>query len=309
VINKKSKIFITGHKGMVGSSLVRIFEKKGYLNLITVDKRSLDLKDQKKVFNFLNKKKPDAIINAAGKVGGILANKTFKAEFIYDNLAIQNNIIHGAYLSGVKNLIFLGSSCIYPMTKKTPIKEEDILNGKLEETNEAYAIAKIAGLKMCCYYNEQYNLNYKCLMPPNLYGPNDNYDSLNSHFIPALIKKIVEANLKKEYQITLWGTGKPKREIMYVDDLAEACLFFLKKKKTKNVINVGTGIDYSIKDIALKVIKILDSKLTINFDYSKPDGVYRKLLNSNEAKKHGWKSKITLHEGIKKTYNSYLKSI
>ena len=229
-LNKKSKIFLAGHRGMVGSSILNHLRKKKYKFIYTKTKRSLDLRDQNKTENYLRSLKPDFVIIAAARVGGIYANEKYKANFIYENLVIQNNLIHSSYLAGVKKLIFLGSSCIYPKLSPQPIKEEYLLSGKLEPTNDAYAIAKIAGFKMCEAYNKQYNLNYVCLMPTNLYGPNDNYDTLNSHFYPALIKKIYYAKLKNKKFIKIWGNGKPKRELMYVDDLANACEFFLKKK-------------------------------------------------------------------------------
>ena len=229
-LNKKSKIFLAGHNGMVGSSILNLFKKKNYSNIYTRDRKNLDLLDQKKTIRYLKKIKPKYVIIAAGKVGGILANNNFKADFIYQNLMIQNNIIHASFLAGVKKLIFLGSSCIYPKYSKVPIKEEYLLSGKLEPTNDAYAIAKIAGIKMCEAYNKQYKLNYICLMPTNLYGPNDSYDLKTSHFYAALISKIYKAKKNDKKILTIWGDGKPKRELMYVDDLANACEFFLKKK-------------------------------------------------------------------------------
>ena len=230
LVNKKSKIFIAGHKGMVGSAIHSHLKNKGYKFLLTRNKKDLNLLNQIKTEKYLKKIKPDCVIIAAAKVGGILANKNDKANFIYDNLMIQSNLIHSSFLAGVKKLIFLGSSCIYPKYAKQPIKEDYLLSGKLEETNDAYAIAKIAGIKMCEAYNKQYGLNYICLMPTNLYGPNDNYNLLNSHFFPALIKKVHKAKIRKKKFLNIWGNGKPKRELMYVDDLADACEFFLKKK-------------------------------------------------------------------------------
>ena len=236
MIKLNSKIFVAGHKGLVGSAILRLLIKRGYKNLIIIDKKQLDLRDQKKVLKFLKKKKPDFIFISAAKVGGIYSNSKYKADFITDNLQIQTNLIHGAYLNGIKDLIFLGSSCVYPKNSKQPIKEDYLLSGKLEETNEAYAIAKIAGIKMCQSYNEQYNINYKCLMPTNTFGPNDNYDKNNSHFFPALIRKVHDVKTTKKNFITLWGDGKPRREVIHVDDLADACLFFM-KKKNKTFIN------------------------------------------------------------------------
>ena len=248
MINHNSKIFVAGHKGLVGSAILRLLKKRGYKNLLIIDKKHLDLRDQKKVIYFLKKKKPDFVFIAAGKVGGIYSNLKYKADFITDNLQIQTNLIHGAYLSGIKNLIFLGSSCIYPKNSKQPIKENYLLSGKLEQTNDAYAIAKIAGIKMCQSYNEQYKLNFKSLMPTNTFGPNDNYDKNNSHFFPALIRKVHQAKLTKKNFITLWGDGKPKREVIHVDDLADACLFFMKKKTKHSLINIGTGKEYILSN-------------------------------------------------------------
>ena len=226
----KSKIYVAGHNGLVGSAIIRELKKKGFKNIIKATRVQLDLVDQKKVLNFLKKKKPDFIIIAAAKVGGIYSNSKYKGQYIYENLMIQSNLIHSAFLCGIKNLIFLGSSCIYPKKSKQPIKEEYLLDGKLEKTNDAYAIAKIAGIKMCDSYNEQYKTNYRCLMPTNTFGPNDNYHTLNSHFVPSLIKKIHEAKIKKKKFIVLWGNGKAKREILYVDELAKACIYFMNKK-------------------------------------------------------------------------------
>ena len=255
MIQKKSSVFVTGHKGLVGSAIVRKLTDRGYKNIITITKDKLDLRNQKEAFNFFQKKKIDAVINAAGLVGGIFANNKYKADFIYDNLAIQNNIIHACYKNKIKSLIFLGSSCIYPKNSKQPIKEKYLLTGELEKTNEPYAIAKIAGIKMCESYNFQYKTNYKCLMPCNLYGPNDNYDLKTSHFFPALIVKALAAKKNKKNELTLWGSGKPKRELMYVDDLADACIYFLNKKTKDSLINIGTGHDKSILEYAKFILK------------------------------------------------------
>ena len=306
---KKKKIFLAGHNGMVGSAILRLFKKKGYKNIICQSRKTLDLLDQKKTFNFLKRVKPDFIIIAAAKVGGILANREQKAKFIYENLMIQTNLIHSAYLIGVKKLIFLGSSCIYPKYCKQPILENFLLSGKLEETNDAYAIAKIAGIKMCEAYNNQYNTNFICLMPTNLYGPKDNYNPKNSHFFPALISKIHYAKLKNKKTITIWGDGTPKRELMYVDDLANACEYFLKKNTKHSLINIGSGEEKTILNFSKFIMKNLDIKCKINFDKKKPNGTPRKILNSNLAKSYGWKSKISLQKGFKLTYSSFLKNL
>ena len=285
MVKNKSKVFVTGHKGLVGSAVVRKLTDRGYKNIITVTKDKLDLRNQKEVFNFFQKKKIDAVINAAGQVGGIFANNKYKADFIYDNLAIQNNIIHACYKNKIKSLIFLGSSCIYPKNSKQPIKEKYLLTGELEKTNEPYAIAKIAGIKMCESYNFQYKTNYKCLMPCNLYGPNDNYSPTNSHFLPALISKIHNSKIKNKKTITLWGTGSPKRELMFVDDLADACIFFLNINTRQTLINVGSGKEMKIIDYAKFIIKKLKVNLKIKLDKSKPDGTPRKIIDSSIARK------------------------
>ena len=309
MLSKKSLIFVSGHNGLVGSSVVRRLHFHGYNNIIFRTRKQLDLKNQLKVFNFFKNNKIKAVINAAGKVGGIYANNKYRADFIYDNITIQNNIIHACYKNQIKNLIFLGSSCIYPRNSKQPIKEKYLLTGELEKTNEPYAIAKIAGIKMCESYNFQHKTNYKCLMPCNLYGPNDNYDLKNSHFLPALISKIYTAKIKKKKYFELWGTGKPKRELMYVDDLADACIFFLNKKTKETLINIGSGNEMKIVDYAKFIIKILKANLQIKFDASKPDGTPRKIVDTKIAKKYGWKSKISFEKGLKLTYRDFLESI
>jgi GDP-L-fucose synthase len=307
VITKNSKIFIAGHNGLVGSAILRRLNILGYKNILTVDKKKLDLTNQKKVFLFLKRNRPQAIIIAAAKVGGIYANNKYRANFIYENLAIQNNLIHSAFLNKIKNLIFLGSSCVYPKNSKQPIKEKYLLTGLLEHTNEPYAIAKIAGIKMCESYNIQYGTNYKCLMPSNTYGPNDNYNLQNSHFFPALIRKIHDSKIKKVNKIILWGTGKPKRELIYVDDVADACIFFLNKKTKESLINIGTGKDIKIEQYAKSIMKFLNIKINIHFDKTKPDGTPRKLLDTTIAKKYGWRPKISLKDGFFLTYADYLK--
>ena len=307
-MNHKSKIYVAGHNGLVGSAIIRELKKKGYKKILTASRIQLDLVNQDKVLKFLKKKKPDCIIIAAAKVGGIYSNNKYKGQFIYENLMIQSNLIHSAFLCGTRNLIFLGSSCIYPKKSKQPIKEEYLLSGKLEETNDAYAIAKIAGIKMCESYNEQYKTNYRCLMPTNTFGPNDNYHSLNSHFIPSLIRKIHEAKKKNKKYIVLWGNGKAKREILFVDELAKACVYFMNKKTKTSLINIGSGIDYSIKEYAKLFIKIIapNKKIDIKYDTSKPNGTPRKVLDISLAKKYGWKPNFNLKKQILETYQSYI---
>ncbi len=293
---------------MVGSSIFRILKNKGYENIIIASRNEMDLTKQERVYKFLKNNRPDAVIIAAAKVGGIYANNTFRAEFLYQNLSIQNNLIHGSYLSGVKNLIFLGSSCIYPKFSKQPIKEDYLLSGKLEPTNEPYAIAKIAGLKLCENYNFQYGTNYKCLMPCNLYGPGDNYDQLNSHFFPALIRKIHEVKLKNKKFITLWGDGSSLREMMYVDDLANAAIFFMRKNTSHTLINVGSNEELSIREYLKFMLRELNLTVPIRYDKSKPNGTPRKLIDSSIALSYGWKPKISLKKGFKKTYKDFIKN-
>ena len=308
MINKNSKIFVAGHNGLVGSAIVRKLKNKGYKKIITETKFNLDLTNQIKVFNFLKKRKPDFIFIAAAKVGGIYSNNKYKADFIYSNLSIQNNIIHSAFRCKIKNLIFLGSSCVYPRLCRQPIKENYLLNGELEKTNEPYAIAKIAGIKMCESYNYQYRTNYRCLMPTNTFGPNDNYDSLNSDFFPSLIKKIHKIKKENKNKLIVWGDGTPKRELIYVDDVADACVHFMKKKTKEVTINIGTGKDYSIQQYAKILLKIIypEKKVKIVFDKSKPNGTPRKVLDISLAKKYGWRAQTNIKEAIKITYRDFL---
>ena len=308
MINKKSKIYVAGHKGMVGSAIVRKLKKNGFSRIIYVEKKKLNLLDQDKVFKFLKKKKPDLVIVAAARVGGIQANSNFKQIFIYENLQIQNNLIHGSFLAKVKNLIFLGSSCIYPKFCKQPMKESYFLSGKLEETNDAYAIAKIAGIMMCYNYSVKYKLNFKSLMPPNLFGPGDNYDLNNSHFFPALLKKIYLAKIKRKKMLNVWGTGRPKRELMFVEDFVEALIYFMNKKIKEPFINIGVGKDFTIEWYAKYIMKKLGVKLKITYDKSKFDGMPKKCLDISLAKKYGWKPMNNLDYGFDLTFRDFLKN-
>ena len=309
MINHKSKIFIAGHKGMLGSAILRILKKKGYKKLLIIDKNKLDLRNQKSVKKYLEIKKPDAIIIAAAKVGGIKANVDYPASFIRDNLQIQTNLISSGYDTNVKKLILFGSSCIYPKDLKKPIKESQILTGSLESTNESYSIAKIAGIKMIEAFNKQYKTDYICLMPCNLFGPNDNYDLKNSHFLPALIKKISSAS-KKNKIVRLWGTGKPLREILYVDEVAEACEYFLKKKTKTSLINIGSPVEMTIKDYAFKVKNKIDSKVLIKFDNNiKLDGVKRKKLDISLATRYGWRAKMNFSKALDRTIEDFENSL
>ena len=297
-----SKIYIAGHRGMVGSAIVRALEKQGYCNLIYRNSKELDLTDQIQVQSFFEKEKPEFVFLAAAKVGGIVANNTYRAEFIYQNLMIQNNIIHAAYVNSVTKLIFLGSSCIYPKNAPQPLKEDYLLTGLLETTNEPYAIAKIAGIKMCEAYRDQYDCNFISVMPTNLYGPNDNYDLNNSHVLPALLRKFIEAKANGEKAVTIWGSGAPLREFLHVDDLADACLFLMKNYNEKEFLNVGIGHDISIIDLAKLVKEVVGFEGEIILDRSKPDGTPRKLMDVSKLKKFGWEASISLEEGIKSVY-------
>ena len=309
MINKKDKIFLTGHEGLVGSAILRLLKKKGYKNIILVKKKNLNLLDQNKVFKFLEKKKPKIVIIAAARVGGIKANNTYKADFIRENLDIQNNLIHGSFKNGVKKIIFLGSSCVYPINCKRPIKEKYLLTGLLEPTNEPYAVAKIAGIKMCESYNSQYNTNYICLMPTNTFGPGDNYNLQSSHFIPAILKKIHLAKKRKNSSIFLWGTGTAKREVIYVEDLADAVIYFMNKKVKHYLINIGSSQEKSIKEFAKLILKVLKVKLKVKFDNNKKmDGMKSKVLDTTLAKRYGWKPKIKLNNAILETYEELKKN-
>jgi len=306
-IKKNIHIFLAGNNGMVGSAILRALLRNGYKNVVTKNRNQLDLLNQSKTFEFLKKNKPKFVIVAAARVGGIIANINYKSQFLYENLQIQNNLIHGSYLAGVKNLFLLGSSCIYPKHSKQPMKEDYLLTGRLEESNEAYAIAKLTGIKMCEYYSKTYNLNFKSLMPPNLYGPNDNYDLNKSHFYPALIKKIHNAKLKNKKNLLIWGTGKARRELMFVDDFAEGVVFFMKKKIKEPFLNIGIGRDFPILWYAKFLMKKFKVKLKIIYDRSKPDGMPKKCLDITRAKKYGWKPKNNFDKAFKITYEQFLK--
>lgn len=303
---KNKKIFLAGHNGHVGRAILKKLKYLGYKKIIVVNRKKLDLTNQIQVFNFLKKTKPFFVIVAAAKVGGILANNYYRADFIYQNLAIQNNLIHGSYINGINNLIFLGSSCIYPKFCKQPQKESYLLDGKLEYTNEPYALAKIAGVKMCENYNLQYKTNYLSLMPTNSYGYGDNYNLKECHFFSALIKKIFLAKKKNKKSITLLGTGKAKRELVFVDDIADAVVHFMNKKTKENLINIGTGKEMSIKQYAKFILNKLDLNMKIKFDRRYPDGTPRKVLDTSLAKKNGWIAKTDLDTGFDKTYKEFI---
>ena len=305
-MNKDSKIYIAGHRGMVGSAIYRKLEKEGYTNLITKTSSELDLRDQPAVADFFEKEKPAFVFLAAAKVGGIIANNTYRADFLYENLQIQNNIIHSAYLNKVEKLLFLGSSCIYPKMAPQPLKEEYLLTGLLEPTNEPYAIAKIAGIKMCDAYRAQYGCNYISVMPTNLYGFNDNYHPQNSHVLPALIRRFHEAKVQKLPSVTIWGTGSPRREFLFADDLAEACYYLMNNYDEEGLVNIGTGEDMTIKDLAFLIKEIVGFKGEINFDTSKPDGTPRKLMDVTKLHNKGWKHTIELPEGVAMAYKDFL---
>lgn len=308
-MEKHQKIYIAGHRGMVGSAIVRKLKQEGYSNLVYRSSAELDLRDQKAVFDFFSHEKPEFVFLAAAKVGGILANNTYRADFLYDNLMMEANIIKASHAFGVEKLLFLGSSCIYPKMCPQPIKEEYLLTGLLEPTNEPYAIAKIAGIKLAETFREQYGCNFISAMPTNLYGPNDNYDLANSHVLPALIRKFHEAKINNNPTVSIWGTGTPKREFLHVDDLAQACYFLMQNYNGDTWINVGTGEDVSIKELAETIKEIVGYSGSLVFDSEKPDGTPRKLMDVSKINQLGWKHSISLKEGIISTYADYLKKV
>jgi len=304
-MNKQDKIYIAGHRGMVGSAIRRKLEAEGFKNLLLKTSQELDLRDSAAVGAFFEAGKPDYVFLAAAKVGGILANDSFRADFLYENLMIQNNVIHSAWKTGVKKLMFLGSSCIYPKLAPQPLKEEYLLTGLLEHTNEPYAIAKIAGIKLCDAYRAQYGCNFISVMPTNLYGPNDHYDLKNSHVLPALIRKFHEARVNGDPEVVIWGSGEPKREFLYVDDLADACFFLMQNYNEPGLVNVGTGKDLTIMELAELVQRITGYDGSIRRDLSKPDGTPRKLLDVSKLEAMGWKARVSLEEGVRRVYGEY----
>lgn len=306
-MDRNAKIFVAGHRGMVGSAIARRLSAAGYTNLLTRTRAELDLTNQAAVSQFLARDKPDYIFLAAAKVGGIQANNIYRAEFIYQNLVMEANIIHAAWQAGVKRLMFLGSSCIYPRDCPQPILETYLLTGPLEQTNEPYAIAKIAGIKLCENYNRQYGTEYVSVMPTNLYGPNDNYDLNNSHVLPALIRKAHEAKLRGDKRLVVWGSGKPRREFLYVDDLADACVFLMERGVREGMFNVGTGEDVTIRELAETVMSVVGFQGVIEYDASKPDGTPRKLLNVDRMRELGWRARTSLRDGIARAYSDFLK--
>jgi GDP-L-fucose synthase len=305
-ITKSSKIYVAGHRGMVGSAIVRRMQSAGYNNLVTRTHAELDLIDQAAVTEFLQREKPDYIFLAAAKVGGIQANNTYRADFIYQNMMVQANIVQAAYQAGVERMLFLGSSCIYPRDCPQPIREEYLLTGPLEQTNEPYAIAKIAGVKLCESYNRQYGTAYVSAMPTNLYGPNDHYDLNNSHVLPALIRKAHEAKLRGDKQLVVWGSGKPRREFMYVDDMADACVFLMESDVRDGLFNVGLGVDVTIRELAETIMDVIEFKGEIVFDSSKPDGTPQKLLSTERLRALGWEARTELREGIRNAYADFI---
>ncbi len=308
-MDKKDKIYIAGHRGMVGSAILRKLQSEGFHNFVTRTIAELDLMNQEAVIKFFDHERPDYVFLAAAKVGGIVANNTFRAEFLYDNLMIQNNVIHQSHVFGVKKLLFLGSSCIYPKLAPQPLKEEYLLTGLLEQTNEPYAVAKIAGIKMCDAYRSQYEDHFISVMPTNLYGPNDNYDLKNSHVLPALIRKFHEAKQVGTEQVEVWGSGTPLREFMHVDDIADACLFLMQNFDEPGFVNIGTGKDISIRDLAYMIREIVGFEGSIHFDTSKPDGTPRKLMDVGRLHSLGFYHKIELKDGIRKVYEDFKKKL
>lgn len=301
-MNTSDKIYVAGHRGMVGSAVIRKLETLGYTNIVFRTSKELDLRNQSEVQHFFESEQPTYVFLAAAKVGGIHANNTYRAQFIYDNLMIQSNIIHQSYQQGVKKLMFLGSSCIYPKLAPQPLKEEYLLTGVLEQTNEPYAIAKIAGIKMCDAYRSEYGCNFVSVMPTNLYGPNDNYDLQNSHVLPALLRKIHSSKIENKSFVEIWGSGTPKREFLHVDDMADACLYLMENYNESGLVNIGCGEDLSIKELALLIKKVVGYNGELEFDSSKPDGTPRKLLDVSKLHTLGWKHKINLEDGIRSVY-------
>jgi GDP-L-fucose synthase len=308
-LKKEAKIYVAGHRGMVGSAIVRQLKSNGFHNIVVRTSKELDLRNQQAVLDFFQQEKPEYVFLAAAKVGGIIANNTYRADFLYENLAIQNHVIHAAYLHQVTKLMFLGSSCIYPKMAPQPLKESYLLTGVLEPTNEPYAIAKIAGIKMCEAYRAQYGCDFISVMPTNLYGPNDNYDLQNSHVLPAMIRKFHEAKERGDQTMELWGTGSPMREFLYADDLAEACLFLMENYSDTELVNIGTGVDVTIKELAETVQKIVGFEGEIRWDVSKPDGTPRKLMDVSKLHGLGWKHHIELMDGIRLAYQDFLQNV
>ena len=307
-MNKDSKIFIAGHRGMVGSAIHRKLISEGYTNIIVRTSSELDLRIQEPVNEFFETERPEYVFLAAAKVGGIMANNMYRADFLYENLMIQSNVIHSAYATGVQKLMFLGSSCIYPKLAPQPMKEEYLLTGLLEPTNEPYAIAKIAGIKMCDAYRAQYGCNFISVMPTNLYGPNDNYDLQNAHVLPTLIRKFHEAKQNGDPAVTIWGTGTPKREFLHADDLASACVYLMENYNEEGLVNIGTGEDVTITELAMLIKEIVGYEGALVYDHTKPDGTPRKLMDVSKLSQLGWKYSINLKEGLKRVYDDYLNS-
>lgn len=308
-MHAQDKIYVAGHRGMVGSAIVRRLEKEGFNNIIARTSKELDLRDQQAVAAFFENTKPDYVFLAAAKVGGIMANNTYRGQFIYENLMIQNNVIHHAHMNNTKKLMFLGSSCIYPKMAPQPLKEEYLLTGPLEPTNEPYAIAKIAGIEMCDAYRAQYGCNFVSVMPTNLYGPNDNYDLNTSHVLPAMLRKMHEAKVNHHPEVVIWGTGTPKREFLHADDMADACFYLMQNYNEKGLVNIGVGEDISIAELAELIKKIVGFEGKLVFDTSKPDGTPRKLMDVSKLHSYGWKARLGLEEGIAKVYEEIKESL